>query len=306
MTVVYGKMLTSKRQLITAILFGLIVLLYIVAVFSTFKPRNSGSDYGELVAFALTLIGGSVIFALGYASVIVFGGKTSLRLVEFISRFNGSKHAVEVKEEAKANSRGLINYASLLYIPALILLIALALALNIHYLDATFAVTFQSFPSPVIQGILVALDIFLKPTSIGSLRYSIEIIPIMVSFVAIAGVVPSIVFPYLRKFKITSVNGVPFHKDILFNIIGAAFGITIVLSLVNIIYGVLIGTQPHYYSYVLPTILGFSLHYFLGIYVGREKAEKMIENQLRTEPRKRVFQGEIIILERPTNQAEKS
>ena len=288
-------MLISKKQLTSAILFGLIVLLYLFAVFATFKPPSSGAIYGESIAFGLTLIGGFVIFGLGYVFTVVFGGKASLGFIEFISRFNGSKHALEIKEEVKTQRRMLRNYGSLIYTPALILLIALAVALNIHYLNATFTVTFQSFPSPIIQNVLVALDIFLKPTALGSLRYSIEIIPIMIFFVAIAGVIPSIVFPYLRRFKINSFNGVPFHKDILFSVIGTVFGLTIVLSLVNIIYGVLIGTQPHYYSYVLPTLLGFSLHYFLGAYVGREKAEKMIEKKLRTERRKRVFQGKIII-----------
>ncbi len=291
-------MLTSRRRLIVTILFfGLIALLYLVAVFLTFKPRSSGTEYGELVAFALTFVGGSVTFMLGYASVVVFGGKVSLKLVEFTSRLNRSKHAVEIIEETEANNRGLISDPSLLYIPALVFLIGLALVLNIHYLDSTFAVTFQSFPSPILQGILGTLDILIKPTSTGSLRYSIDIIPIMVSMVFVAGAVPSLVFPYLRKFKVTSVNAAPFHKDILFGTVGALFGITIVLSLIDIVYGVLIGSEPHYYSYVLPSLLGFSLHYSLGIFVGREKAEKMVEKDLRAGSSKRVFQGKVTIQE---------
>lgn len=119
----------------------------------------------------------------------------------------------------------------------------------------------------------------------------------MVSIVVLAGAVPSLVFPYLRKFKVTSVNAAPFHKDVLFGILGALFGVTIVLSLIDIIYGVLIGTEPHYYSYVLPSLLGFSLHYSLGTFVGRRKAEKMVEKGLRTGPSKRVFQGKVIIQE---------
>jgi hypothetical protein len=289
-------MLTSKRWLTIAVLFfGLITLIYIVAVFGTFKPRSSGSEYGELVAFVLTFVGGSVTFALGYASVVVFGGKVSLKLVEFTSRLNRSKHAIEIIEEAKTKNRGLPSDASLLYIPVLVFLIALALVLNIHYLDSTFTVTFQSFPLPILQRILGTLDILIKPTSIGSLRYSIDIIPIMVSIVIIAGVVPSIVIPYLRKFRVTGFNAVPFQRDILFGTVWALFGITVVLSLIDIVYGALVGTQPHYYSYVLPSLLGFSLHYSLGAFVGRQKSERMIEKNLRTGTSKRVFQGKIVI-----------
>lgn len=275
--------------------FGMIVFLYVIAVFLTFKPHISGSDYGALVAFIFTLIGGVVIFGVGYASAIILGGKVSLRLVEVISRFNGSKHALEIKEDNGTKHYRIIDYVSLLFIPVLVFLIALAVALNIHYLDSTFSVSFQAFPSRTIQGILIGLDIFLKPISVGSLRYSIDIIPIMFSFVAMAGVVPSIVFPYMKKFKVTSYNGVPFHKDILFGTLGALFGLTIVLSLADIVYGVLMGTQPHYYSYVLPSMLGFSLHYSLGLYVGRKKSEELVEKSLKTESRKRIFRGKIII-----------
>ncbi len=285
----------NKNLLTEIAFFGMIVFLYLIAVFLTFKPRSSGSEYGEIFAFILTLIGGLAIFGAGYASTIILGGKVSLKLIEFISRFNGSKHALEIKEEDDSTHYGIMDYLSFLFIPALVFLIALAVALNIHYLDSTFNVSFQVIPYRTIQDVLSELDIFLKPTSVGSLRYSINIIPIMIFFVAIAGVVPSIVFPYLRKFKVTSYNAVPFHRDILFNTLGSLFGITIILSLIEVIYGVLMGTQPHYYSYVLPAMLGFGLHYSLGLYVGRKKSEELVEMSLKTDSRKRIFRGKIIV-----------
>jgi hypothetical protein len=288
--------LTPRKQLaIVFTLFGLIMLFYVSAIFYTFRFRYSSRYFEELDAFIFTSVSGLAVFALGYVSVVVLGGKASLGLVGFISRFNGSRHAVEVEEETQVNSRGLIKDASLLYVPALIFMISLALALNIHYLHTTTDIAFLS-------SALNALDIFLKPSSIGSLRYSIEIIPIMFVIVAVAGVVPSIVFPYLRKFKVTSVNAAPFHRDILFNFVGGLFGITVVLSLVDIVYGTLTGSQPHYYDFVLPTMLGFSLHYFLGAYMGRKKAEESIEKILVTGSGKRVFQGKIIIQEQSINQ----
>ena len=111
----------------------------------------------------------------------------------------------------------------------------------------------------------------------------------MVFFVAVAGVVPSMILPYLRKFKITSVNAAPFHRDILFSTVGAVFGLTIVLSLIDVIYGALTGNQPHYYDYVLSTMVGLSLHYSLGAYMGRKKAEEMVEKILETGSTIRAF-----------------
>ncbi len=246
-----------RKSLAATSFLGLIALLYLFGVFATFRPRSSGMEYGELIAFALTFAGGIAALAIGYASAIFFGGKASLKIVELTTRLNKSKHALEIMEEQEAKKRKVLSDNWLVIIPALVFLLAIAIVLNIHYLNSTFSVTFQSFPSPILQGILGSLDIFTKPTSVGSLRYSVDIIPIMAFFVVVAGIVPSIVFPYLRRFKITSFNAVPFHKDILYGTLGAVFGITIGLSLIDIIYGVLVGTQPHYYSYVLPVLVGF-------------------------------------------------
>lgn len=300
----YEVVLMPRRQLIIALpLFVLIMLLYVGAIFYTFRFHYSRGYFEELDAFVFTSIAGVAVFAIGYTSVVVLGGKVSLGLVEFISRLGGSRHAIEVKEEQQTDNRILIKDTSLLYIPALVFIISLTLALNIHYLHTTTNIaSFPSFLSSILQTALNTLDVFLKPTSIGSLRYSIEIIPIMVFLVAIAGVIPSIVLPYFRKFKITSVNAAPFHRDILFSAAGALFGLTIALSLVDVIYGSLTGTEPRYYDYVLPTMVGFSLHYSLGAYMGRKKAEEMVEKTLKTGSTKRVFQGKISIQEQSLNQ----
>jgi hypothetical protein len=285
-----------RRRLIVAIsFFCLIMLLYGGAVFLTFATHNNGLHLGELVAVVFTSIGGLAVFLLGYASIVVVGGKSSLRLVGFISRLNGSKQIIEVKEETQANGHGLIKDVSLLYIPALVFTISLALALDIHYLVVTADVTFPSFLSSIFHDTLSGFDILLKPPTISSLRYSFEIIPIMVFIVAIGGVVPSIVLPYFRKFKVTSVNGAPFHKDLLWNTVGIILGLSVVLSLANVLYGVWMGSQPHYYSYVLPTMLGFSLHYSLGAFVGREKAEETVKKILKTGSEDRVVRGKVSI-----------
>lgn len=284
---------SKKSLLIDSGFFVLIMIFYLAAVFFTFNITfNERNLLGILLFFTLTAIGGSALYLLGYASMIGFGGKASLNLFDFLSKFNGSKHLIKMQENTETPKK-LASFPSIAYMPPIIFLVAIAIALNIHYLNSTFTVTFQAFPIPAIQTTLSALDIFLKPTTIGSVRYSVEIIPTMVFFVFCAGIVPSLVSPYFRKFKITSVNAVPFQKDILYNTIGAVFGITIVLSLVNVIYGLLTGSQPHYYSYLLPTLLGFSLHYSLGLYIGRSKAEKLVEKNLKTNSRKRVFIGEV-------------
>ncbi len=100
-------MAKTRRKAIIALLFlGLVTLLYVVGVFATFKPRSSGMEYGEFVAFVLTFAGGMVTLALGYASAILLGGKASIEIVELTSRINKSKHALEIVEEPKTKKQG--------------------------------------------------------------------------------------------------------------------------------------------------------------------------------------------------------
>ena len=283
----------TRKRLFFVTIFCLITVLYLFVILLTFKSRTGTYSVGDVAAFSLTLLGGVAVFGLGYFLTLGFGGKASLKIVDATSRFNGSKHVINVKETQTHKTN--MDYAPLLYTPTLVFLIALAISVNIHYLDSSFSVSLQTINVPSIQAILGFLDIFSKPTAVGSLRYSIDILPIMVFFITLGGIIPSMIFPYLSRFKINSYNGAPFHKGILFNAIGTILGVTVILSIVNIFYGILIGTQPHYYSYLLPTLIGFSLHYFLGVYSASFKAENYIENQLRKEDFERVFRGTITI-----------
>ena len=157
--------MSSKRNLIiTSVFFCLITLLYLAAVFLTFGLHTTRFGTAEIFAFALILIGGLAALGLGYASVVYLGGKASLGIANFLSRISGSENVIEIEQKAKPKRLGPINDTSFVYIPAIIFITTLVLALNIHYLVNTFSVTFQVVPSPILQTILNSLDIFLKPT----------------------------------------------------------------------------------------------------------------------------------------------
>jgi hypothetical protein len=102
--------------------------------------------------------------------------------------------------------------------------------------------------------------------------------------------------PYFRKFKITGVNSGPFHTNFLFLVVGLIVGLGTLLTLVGFIYSVLwVGKGPIIYHYVFLALLGLSLHYTLGAFLGRDKSEDIIMTKLRTGSRKRVVQGTVII-----------
>ena len=75
----YEVVLMPRRQLTIAFtLFVLIMLFYVSAIFYTFRFRYSSRYFEELDAFVFTSIAGLAVFALGYVSVVVLGGKASL------------------------------------------------------------------------------------------------------------------------------------------------------------------------------------------------------------------------------------
>ena len=55
----------KKNTLFFATSFGLVILLYVFAVFYTFRPRGELFGAADLIGLALTLLGGLGIFALG-------------------------------------------------------------------------------------------------------------------------------------------------------------------------------------------------------------------------------------------------
>lgn len=69
------------------LLFMLGVFLYVFAALSTFGLEPYISDLGPFAIIMLTLNGSLGALVLGYASVIILGGKISLKLTEFTKLF---------------------------------------------------------------------------------------------------------------------------------------------------------------------------------------------------------------------------
>ncbi len=83
-------------------------------------------------------------------------------------------------------------------------------------------------------------------------------------------------------------------------VVGLIVGISTLLTLVGFLYSVLwVGKGPMIYHYVFLTLLGLSLHYTLGAFLGRDKSENMILAELQEGERKRVVQGTVVIHDLP-------
>ena len=245
-----------------------------------------------IVVFAS--IGGILALLLGYASVIIFGGGISLRLTEFTSRFDKSRHIIEVIDEKPKAIKHLISRNDfILLMPALVFILSLFLAWDIHN-------NVSPQQSSIAYPILHALDVFSKPVSVSPLRYSIDVIPAMLVLIAICGIVPSMVLPFFRRFKITSVNGGPFHTNLLLIVIGIIVGLGSLMTLVGFIYKIFfVGRGPSYYYFALLAMPGLSLHYAIGSLLGRDKAEDMIIAQLNSSSRKRIHRGSVTVQRTP-------
>jgi len=123
----------------------------------------------------------------------------------------------------------------------------------------------------------------------------------MLIIIALAGVAPSMFMPYLRKFKITGVNSGPFHTYLLSAVVGIVAGLSVLLTLVGFIFKVLwVGNGPRYYHFALFTMLGLSVHYTIGVFLGREKSESIVRTKLEFESHERVALGTVNIQTTPS------
>lgn len=267
--------------------FMLGLILYLYGILSSFGVSLGSFEFYEIVT--VTAIGGLVSLGLGYVSIVVFGGMASLRLVEFISRFTRAKHVVELADEKQPTLQGRISKQGIIIVmPILIFLLSVGLAWDIHNLHDPRTWIFHS--------ILHALDVFSKPLIAEPVYYSIEIVLVMIVLVAIAGVIPSLVLPYFRRFKVTGVNSGPFHTDLLINLVGFVVGLSAILTLIGVVFEVMwVGQGPSYYHYVIPVMMGLSLQYTIGIFMGRDRSEDMVEDMLETHSGERVLKGTISI-----------
>lgn len=269
------------------LIFVLGFALYLYGLLSCFGTSISSAEFS--LTLLITVIGGLACLGLGYVAVILLGGIVSLRLVEFTSRFTRSKHIVEPAEKEDLTLR---NRASrqipVIAMPFLVFLLSTGLAWDIHNLHDPRTSFFH--------WILHELDIYAQPITSEPITYSFEIILVMIVLVVIAGIVPSLVLPFFRKFKITGVNSGPFHTDLLITVIGSVTGFGVILTLLGLIFEVMwVNQGPYYFHYVIPVMLGLSLQYTCGSLIGRTKAEEMVRKRLDAHDGKRVLKGSVNI-----------
>jgi hypothetical protein len=120
----------------------------------------------------------------------------------------------------------------------------------------------------------------------------------LIAITLISGLVPAIALPYFRRFKIIGINSGPFHSTLLTAVFGSIIGLNILVSLLGIFYKVLSAGAPTSYHYAVIVLIGFSLHYATGTYIGRGKAEAIIFRRLADG---RYDRNRIIVLDRTLN-----
>ena len=277
----------KKQLLLVTLFFVLGVALYVYAIFSTFTLELRG--FQSFLIAVLILAAGFGVLLLGYASVVVIGGMSSLGLAEFVARVTGSKHVVEVANEKPRNFfYWLSRDGFVFYLPGLVFIVSMVLGWDIHNVHDP--------RTSIFHPLLHALDVFAKPLGTDVVSYSIDMILPMIVLIALAGIAPALALPYFRKFKVTGVNSGPFHTNLLFTIVGFVVGLGAILTLVGLIYQVLwVGKGPYYYHYIIPVMLGLSLHYSIGAFLGRDKSEDLIRSRLEKHSGKRVMRGTVTI-----------
>ncbi len=276
---------------IALVMGGAFFVLAIMTTYTTILVHNSRFEPIELV-FICFLVG-LVEVLVGYESIVVFGGRFSLGVAEFVSRLAGTRQVIEVRGEApKELKHRLIRGLFLAYVPLIVFVILVAIAWDLYTAD--------SVHSGILRPLFHQLDIFSRPpVGVNVILYSIEVMPYVVLFSALAGIVPSISIPYFRKFKVTGVNSGPFHTTFMIGIVGVVGGISALITLTGLFYEVLLLSKfPIYYHFILLFAAGISLYYGVGSYLGLERAEEMIRRELANKKGRNVVEGTVTLTPR--------
>jgi hypothetical protein len=264
---------SSNLVSIVAALIGFVFCgLGAVSSFAIFQVKPTTPE--SLLVFGATALASLGALALGYSWMVLIGGVCSMSAARLFSRVTRSKQIVEVKSDDPPAKAGILERTYLFYVSTLMFLLLVSLAWDIYNADGRGARS--------LRPVLHALDAFSRPANVGSLMYSAELLPMLLVLLALVGIVPSLALPYIRGFKITSVNSAPFHIMILTTFAGFVVGIGAGLTLVGLIYKVLwINKAPVFYRFVILVAVGLSIQFALGTYLGRGKSELLVEERLR-------------------------
>ena len=296
---------TEHRAIIdSAVPLILGFVMYIVAAVSTFSIHQltvAGLDPLGIALF--TSIMGILVIGLGYESIVLLGGICSLSIAGLISRLTKTKQVIRPKEEKNLRLRKvLIEKSHLIYLPLVLFFTSLALGWDIYTANTSTARTVSSKTTTtkpgMLQSVLHSLNFLATPQHTTGVLFSLRLTPGLIAITLISGLAPSIALPYFRRFKIIGINGGPFHSTVLTAVLGPIIGLNIVVSLLDIFYKVLWAEAPTSYHYAVIVLIGFSLHYSAGTYIGRGKAESIILGKLANG---RYDTNRIVVVDRTLN-----
>jgi len=277
---------------------------YAVAAASTFSiPQLTHVGLDPLAVALLTSVVGLLVVGLGYESIVLLGGICSLSIAGLISRLTKTKQVIRPKEEKSLQlGKALIEKSHLIYLPLVLFFTSMALGWDIYIVDPSTLRTVSSRSTTtrpgMLQLLLHSLNFLATPQRASGVLFSLRLTPALIAITMISGLAPSIALPYFRRFKIIGINSGPFHSSVLTAVLGSVAGLSILVGLLGIFYKVLWAGAPTSYHYAVIVLIGFSLHYSAGTYIGRGKAESIILGRLANG---RYDQNRIVVLDRTLN-----
>jgi hypothetical protein len=252
---------------------------YCVAAVSTFSiPQLAHSRLDPFEIALYTSLAGLLVIGLGWASIILFGGICSLGTAGLIARLTKTKQVIRPKDDRHLHFRKvLIEKSHLVYLPLVLFFTSIAIGWDIYNADLSRTLSAK----PVgLRFVLHTLNFLATPQHATGVLFSLTLILGLTAITIISGIAPSVALPYFRRFKIIGINSGPFHSTLLTAVIGPIIGLNILVSLLDIFYNTLWAEAPTSYHYALLVLVGFSLHYSAGTYIGRGRAESMILRRL--------------------------
>jgi hypothetical protein len=268
---------------------GLGVLFYAIAATTTFTGNQfKFARLDPVILIVESLAAGLASLGLGYVLMILVGGRLSLDIARGVCRVTGARQVIKATGGMSTSSaNSLFQRAYFAYATLLVFAFSVGIGWDLFNADGPKA----SFLRPLIH----ALDVFARPVKVNAVAYSAGLLPVLLVLIILGGLVPAFALPYFRNFKVTGVNSPAFHIGALSTVGGFVIGLSVVLALVGLVYNALwVNKGPLSYHFTLLVLVGLSLHFALGTYIGRDRSERMIAGSLRnSHDSKFVFLGSV-------------
>ncbi len=246
-----------------------IILALLTIPINALLEVQPGTVGNYLLNIGIALLG-IVLIYIGYVTELGFGGGVSIGAAKVYAKITRSHQRIEAT--VSDDNHSLLGRYYTILVPFFVFLLSFSLSY-----DISSGIKSGSDP---IADTFKWLNIFPSLIKSTPIAFTVRAVLGSIVLIAITGTFVALALPYLKRLRVTTMNGSSFHLTILLAGIGILGGLGIVLSASGFVYSLLTGgIAALRYSFAI--LFESSLFYSAGLLLGLDKATGKIKTRLK-------------------------